>query len=34
MAKEIGIKKPQICQAGSAETFEGSNTTGNEQGGL
>jgi hypothetical protein len=31
MAQEIEQKKPQIRQAGSAETFEGSNTTGNEQ---
>ena len=30
MAQELGIKKPQICQAGSAETFEGSCTAGAE----
>lgn len=31
MAHQLGIKKPQICQAGSAETFEDSSTTGAEQ---
>ena len=31
MARKSGIKKPQICQAGSAVTFEGSCTTGAEQ---
>jgi hypothetical protein len=30
MAQKVGIKKPQICQAGSAVTFEDSCTTGAE----
>jgi hypothetical protein len=30
MAPDADIKKPQIRQAGSAETFEGSTATGNE----
>ncbi|MCC5805685.1 MAG: hypothetical protein JJU00_05080 [Opitutales bacterium] len=31
MAAKTDIKKPRIRQAGSAETFDGSNTTGTEQ---
>lgn len=31
MAQKVSTKKPQICQAGSAVTFEDSCTTGAEQ---